>query len=357
MKYADRLGILALLSVLSLNAFAMPATDVDWVLPAFEISVSEEDDSLVEIIGQIGLIPPQTPDTLSVDLTNELLGTGLAKIVVNKGVKSVKKLFKKAKAAHAERVANRNFPRKGCCGTVRVVSYNVGVFTKSGYNKMNMAADMLAEMKADVAGIQELDSCVTRTGGAFQLAEFADALGGWNYRFAPAIPLEQGSYGVGIVSKKKFRILDNWYMTLDRGKGAEQRALDVVEFPKFVLATTHLDHKNDAAQLAQAKKISEVLMARYAATHKVVILCGDFNAKPNSKTIKEMKKNWTIVSAQSNTFDSSRPKQCIDYIMVLDNNSSYVLRHTAVPTKFDDGDVTQASDHLPVYVDIKPKRR
>ena len=43
--------------------------------------------------------------------------------------------------------------------------------------------------------------------------------------------------------------------------------------------------------------------------------------------------------------------------MVLDNNSSYVLRHTAVPTKFDDGDVTQASDHLPVYVDIKPKRR
>ena len=46
-----------------------------------------------------------------------------------------------------------------------------------------------------------------------------------------------------------------------------------------------------------------------------------------------------------------------DYIMVLDNNSSYVLRHTAVASRFDDGDVTQASDHLPVYIDIKPKRR
>ena len=333
MKNNTRWGFLALLSALSFSAFAAPAPDAEWVLPAFEISISEEDDALVEIIGEIGLIPPQTPDTLSVDLTNELLGAGLAKVVVKKGVKSVKKLFKKAKSAHAERVANRNFPRKGCCGTVRVVSYNVGVFTKSGYNKMNMAADMLGEMKADVAGIQELDSCVTRTGGVYQLAEFA------------------------IVSKKKFRILDSWFMTLDRGKGAEQRALNVVEFPKFVLATTHLDHKNDAAQLAQAKKISEVLMARYAGTHKVVILSGDFNAKPNSKTIKEMKKNWTIVSAQSNTYDSSRPKQCIDYIMVMDNNSSYVLRHTAVPTKFDDGDVTQASDHLPVYVDIKPKRR
>ena len=88
-----------------------------------------------------------------------------------------------------------------------------------------------------------------------------------------------------------------------------------------------------------------------------MILCGDFNAKPNSRTIKEMKKNWTIVSAQNNTYDSSRPRQCIDYIMVLDNNSSYVLRHTAVASRFDDGDVTQASDHLPVYIDIKPKRR
>ena len=43
--------------------------------------------------------------------------------------------------------------------------------------------------------------------------------------------------------------------------------------------------------------------------------------------------------------------------MVLDNNSSYNLRSTAVATKFDKGDVTVASDHLPVFVDIKPKRR
>lgn len=374
MRFFARLGLAALLSTLcfpvpakAFSAESMPSSD-------FEICVSDEDGT-VEIAAPMALLPsidddwlspfavasgagtPQAPDTLTVDMTNQLLGTGLAKIVVKKGVKSVKKLFKKAKTARAERIANRNFPRKGCFGTVRVVSYNVGVFTKSGYNKMNMVADMLNEMKADVAGIQELDSCAARTGGVYQLAEFADALGGWNYRFAQAIPNDGGSYGIGIVSKKKYRILDSWSMSLDRGRGAEQRALNVVEYPKFVLATTHLDHKSDATQLAQARKISEVLYARYAGTHKVVILCGDFNAKPNSKTIREMKKNWTIVSTQSNTYDSSRPRQCIDYIMVLDNNSSYVLRHTAVPTKFDDGDVTQASDHLPVYVDIKPKRR
>ena len=362
----------ALLVALTFSYRAAAETRSDAVLPLFEISISEEDDGLVAIDGPLALLQnhdgewaelpvpgdtPQLPDTVSVDLTNELLGTGLAKIVVRKGVKSVKKLYQKAKVARAKKIAARNFPRKNGFGTLRIVSYNVGVFQKSGYNKMNMVADMLNEMKADVAGIQELDSCATRTGGVYQLRAFADALGDWNYRFAPAIPFQGGTYGIGIVSKKKFRILDSWAMTLDRGKGAEQRALNVVEFPKFVLAATHLDHRSDAAQLAQAKAITEALSARYAGTHKVVILCGDFNAKPGSKTIREMKKNWTIVSAQNNTYDSSRPKQCIDYIMVLDNNSSYVLRHTAVASKFDDGDVTQASDHLPVYIDIKPKRR
>ena len=358
------------LSMLGLSARAASETRTDAVLPLFELSISEEDDGMVAIDAPIALLPdgdawagllagdsPQLPDTVSVDLTNELLGTGLAKIVVRKGVKTVKKLYQKAKVARAQRIAQRNFPPKGGWGTVRVVSYNVGVFHKSGYDKMNMVADMLNEMKADVAGIQELDSCAARTGSVYQLRAFADALGDWNYRFAPAIPFDGGTYGIGIVSKKKYRVLDSWAMTLDRGKGAEQRALNVVEFPKFVLAATHLDHKSDAAQLAQAKAISQALYAKYAGTHKVVILCGDFNAKPSSKTIKELKKNWTVVSAQNNTYDSSKPKQCIDYIMIMDNNSSYVLRHTAVASKFDDGDVTQASDHLPVYIDIKPKRR
>lgn len=307
---------------------------------------------------------PQAPDslTLALDPSNELLtqdmiGAGLAKIVVKRGVKTVQKLLKKAQKARAKRIAMQNFPPKGCGATVRVVSYNVGVFHKSGLDKTYMVADMLREMKADVAGLQELDNGAARTGGVDQLRVLSDQLGGWNYRFAAAMPFDGGSYGVGVVSRRKFRILDSWSLPLERGKGAEQRVLNVVEYPKFVLATTHLDHRSDAAQLAQAKTITQALHERYGATHKVVILCGDFNAKPSSKTIRELKKNWTIVSNQARTYDSSRPKQCIDYIFVLDNNSSYEVTYSATPLKFDDGDVTQASDHLPVYVDIRPLRR
>lgn len=372
------LALSALLAVFC-PAFAAAPAGPDDLLPGFEITVPDAADGLLEIVlpgegmpdeallRDLGLLSgdarPQLPDSLlTLDATDELLtqemiGAGLAKIVVKRGIKTVKKLFKRAQAARAKRIALRNFPPKGCWGTMRVVSYNVGVFHKSGSDKTFMVADMLKEMKADVAGLQELDKGAARTGGVDQLHALSEALGGWNYRFAPAIPHDGGQYGIGIVSKRKYRILDSWTLSLDRGKGAEQRVLDVVEFPKFVLATTHLDHKSDAAQLAQAKAVNQALYARYGQTHKVVILCGDFNAKPTSRTVRELKKNWSIVSNQARTYDSSKPKQCIDYIMVMDNNSSYEIRYAAVPLKFDKGDVTQASDHLPVYVDIKPKRR
>ncbi len=248
----------------------------------------------------------------------------------------------------------RLFPRKGT-GAVRIVSYNVGVFTKSGSDRMAMVADMLSEMQADAAGIQELDSCAARTGGVFQLRALAERLG-WRYRFARAIPFDGGAYGIGILSKRRYRILDSWSMTLDRESGSEQRALNVVEFPRFVLATTHLDHVGDTARLHQAMTISDTLSARYGTAGKTVVLCGDFNAGPDSPILREMEKRWEVVSPPDFTYDSSQPRVRIDYIMVLENGSRWELLRSAVPVRFGTGDVKVASDHLPVYADIRPER-
>ena len=250
---------------------------------------------------------------------------------------------------------DRPFPRKGAA-TVRIVTYNTGVFTKSGTDRTDMVAAMLREMKADVAGFQELDSCTARTGGVYQLHALAQKLGGWHYRFAPAIPFDGGTYGIGIAARRRWRILDSWCLSLDREDGAEQRALDVVECPRFVLATTHLDHRSDAARLSQAKTVSDTLSARYGGTRKVVVLCGDFNARPDSPVLREMARRWKVVSPREPTYDASRPHACIDYVMVLDNRSRYTVLRSVVATRFRDGDPAVASDHLPVYVDIRPER-
>lgn len=362
MKKMTLFAAAALLLGFTASAAAVSSVPDDGFDTILELSFGDEED--IQQALELDLCDePQTPDSLEFSMTNELLGTKIAKVIVKKGVKKLKKSVKsniaersKRKAVKGTGSASRLFPRKGL-GTVRIVTYNVGTFTKSGYNRTGMVANMLQEMKADAVGIQEVDSCAMRTGGVFQIREIADATGNWNYSFAPALDSYQGgAYGIGIISSNRLPVVDSWSMQLAKGKGAEQRALDVVEFKKFVFATTHLDHKSDAAQLEQARTVSNALMSRYAGSHKVVILCGDFNALPTSKTIKEMKKNWTLVSSQGKTYPSKNASKCIDYIMVLDNGSSYNLKHSFVAREFEDGKVSEASDHLPVWIDIKPKR-
>ena len=50
---------------------------------------------------------------------------------------------------------------------------------------------------------------------------------------------------------------------------------------------------------------------------KPVLIAGDFNARPDSPEIAELKKGFTILSDTSKpTFRADNPSLCIDYIMV-----------------------------------------
>jgi len=236
--------------------------------------------------------------------------------------------------------------------TICIATYNVGVFTKSGENLMNVVSEIMKEAGADAICLNELDSCTARTGGRYQIADFAEMMGGWNFNFTRAIHFDGGSYGIGIVSKPELEVLDKWGLELLKCDGCEQRALSVVEFQKFVLATAHLDHMSDAARLNQAKTVTKVLNERYGTELKPVVFCGDMNAKPDSETLTELKKSWTVISGTDFTFSADNPHTCIDYIMVLNNDAKFSVKSCSVGTSFKSGDVTAASDHLPVITRI-----
>ena len=59
-------------------------------------------------------------------------------------------------------------------GVTRLVSYNVGVFAKYAKSGSKMTARMMKELDADAVGMQELDSCTTRTKHVFQVKRFAE---------------------------------------------------------------------------------------------------------------------------------------------------------------------------------------
>ena len=235
--------------------------------------------------------------------------------------------------------------------SLRLVQYNVGAFSKSGSSSLNMVAAMMTELEADVIGMNEVDSCTTRTGKVQQAAAFADKMGGWKFNFSKAMDYQKGSYGVATSWNPKFRALRMHDVKLPQAGGVEPRALSVVEFEDFIFATTHLD-LSSGPQLEQVKAIVAFFNTTYGMTAKPIFITGDFNSETGSDTIKEMQKAWKLISTTTATFSSTSPKKCIDFIFMKSNGTEVKVDKTGVPRAFSSGTVSTASDHLPVFVDV-----
>ena len=243
------------------------------------------------------------------------------------------------------------------------MTYNVGVFDKYEASWIKLTARIVREMDPDVLVMNEVDSCAGRTGNRDQLRAFTRAARRYDGVFAPALkPFMGGAYGIAEAWKRQREPLGTFSMVLPKGDGSEPRALVVVEYDDMVVAGTHLDHRSKAAQLEQARVITDTLMSMY--TGKPVFLCGDFNAIPDSPTIEYMRDNWDILSPAKTTYPDSKalpswepdddvPGKCIDYIMVLKGSAEYEVVAADVPVTFKAGSAFEASDHLPVYVDVR----
>ena len=168
---------------------------------------------------------------------------------------------------------------------VRIVQYNVGAFSKEIDNSVPMVAAMMKEIKADAVSANELDSCNTRHMNN-QLADLAGEMGGWDFRFSRAMPYRDGAYGVGVTVRDK--IIDAMTVALPKDSGSEPRACGVVETARFVLASTHLDHRSKEAALLQAQTLTKAIKAKYGDSTKPVFLAGDMNSRPESEVLAEL---------------------------------------------------------------------
>ena len=237
---------------------------------------------------------------------------------------------------------------------LRIASYNVGAFGKTEESSIDLIAGMMKEIEPDIIAMQELDSCAIRSGeDIFQLKEFAKKMGDWHYRFARAIPFEGGGYGPGVAISPEFNPTSSFSVSLPQGQGAEARALAVIETEEFAVVSVHLDHVSDQARLEQMKIATGILKGKYGRSGKPVFLCGDLNCTPESGTIAELRKDWTILSPQTGTYPSDSPHECIDYIAILNNGAKYETVKAEVCRSFLSGDAAAASDHLPVFVEVR----
>lgn len=232
--------------------------------------------------------------------------------------------------------------------TIRLISYNVYHF---GYNaaypsgNYQVIANVLKDLKPDVVCLQELDSVNTRSKGVFQIKELA-TLNFWNYRYGATLPSYQGgSYGIGVVTPHS--ILKSSFYKLTSNE--EQRGFLIVEFSKYIVVCTHFGG-DEATRKVQAQETTAKIDELYGNSRKPIFLGGDLNSIPLSDTMKELYKDWIILSPRDNTVSGGN--KTIDYILMLNQGGKYKVLESKVIGQSEVGDIPVESDHLPVMVTI-----
>ena len=228
----------------------------------------------------------------------------------------------------------------GSAQKVRVMSYNVrnckGMDNVFDFDR---TAAVISEVKPDVVAVQELDSMTTRN-NHYVLGEIAKRVG-YNAYFAPAINYRGGKYGVGVLSKEKALSVATYPLPCRK----EPRTMIVVEFKDYFLVSTHISLFEE-----DRLRSVEIIRGVVEKLQKPVFVAGDMNALPDSKTAKGFEEYMQVLNDTSLfTFESVEPSKCIDYI--YGRGAKFVKPRTTVIQN------RVASDHLPLYVDLKIKKK
>ena len=157
--------------------------------------------------------------------------------------------------------------------------------------------------------------------------------------YAPAIDFQGGKYGVGILSKEKPLSVRQTPLP---GR-EERRVLLIVEFETYVLACTHFS-LNAEDRLASVAIINEAVKG----IAKPLFLAGDMNSRPDSPPQVALRQTFEVLSDTAQyTIPVVNPTRCIDYIYQYRNGKSCsVLKRQVIHEQV-------ASDHLPLFVDVK----
>ncbi len=234
-------------------------------------------------------------------------------------------------------------------GPLRVLAYNIrhGEGT-DGELDLERTAGVIRRAAPDLVALQEVDVGVARTGGVDQLAEL-ERLTGMHGAFAEFMDFQGGSYGLAVLSR--FPILARERIALPAGRH-EPRAVAVatVDLPgvgplRFV--SLHLDWlQEDAERFAQAG----ALLAALEAERAPVVLAGDFNDLPGSRTMELFLEGFEDApkpAAARSTFPSGEPEREIDFVLWRGTaGGRFEARARVLEERV-------ASDHRPVLAELR----
>lgn len=224
--------------------------------------------------------------------------------------------------------------------TLKLMSYNIknanGMDNVCNFQRI---ANVINNASPDVVAIQEVDSMTNRSGQKYVLGEIAERTQMHGY-FAPAIDYDGGKYGIGLLTKQVPLRLQ----TLPLPGREEARTLILAEFVDYIYCCTHMSLTEE-----DRMKSLELVKAFTSSSTKPLFLAGDMNAEPESGFIKELQKDFQILSnPKQHTFPAPDPKETIDYIATLKQNAKgFAVISAKVINE------PMASEHRPILVELR----
>ena len=242
----------------------------------------------------------------------------------------------------------------------RVLTYNVhSCRGTDGRLSPERIAAVIAAARPDIVALQELDVGRARTGGLDQAHAIARSLG-MGVHFHPALRIEQEHYGDAILSALPLRLVKAgplpgpthrgpWY----EPRGALWVSVDLGGGVELQVVNTHLGLLSRERLMQAEALLGEGWLGHPPCGGKPVVLLGDFNAVPRSRTYGRL--GGRLRDAQC-ALPSHRPRPTyparwpllrIDHVFL---GGAVEVRGVEVPN----GPLERAaSDHLPVVADLR----
>ncbi|CAN5846782.1 endonuclease/exonuclease/phosphatase family protein [soil metagenome] len=230
---------------------------------------------------------------------------------------------------------------------LRVLCYNIHYAnppSKPGLIDLDAIARVIRQESPDIVALQEVDVHTGRSGKMDEARLLAEKAGMKAYFFAKAIDHDGGDYGVAILSN--FDLLETHHYPLpdDPALKSEPRVLATARMKtprgfEFIFATTHLEVRGESNRLIQVEEIKQIV----TATPLPMVIAGDFNAQPDSETIRRIDQLFTRTCDPCDpTIPVINPNRAIDFIAFRPEAKFRVISHKVIPEQY-------ASDHLPIF--------
>jgi endonuclease/exonuclease/phosphatase family metal-dependent hydrolase len=232
--------------------------------------------------------------------------------------------------------------QKICSQTLHMMAYNIhhGCDT-SEVLQLREIADLIRQSKAEIVGLEEVDSVCKRSGNTDQ-ARILGQLTGMHFAYVRHFAFEGGSYGLALLSKYPVSDVINNRLPVSTKEDGDTRALltATVHLPhgrKVVVAVAHLDYREEASRITQAKIIAGLFRNKKVP----VFLLGDLNAGPDSETLRTLQELFSDTNPSGSlTYPAAYPREKIDFILLSKGDYQKTLSEPASQVYY--------SDHLPI---------